>query len=260
MLKSFSQMACLKKNVGIFVFLMQIFCYFPIEAQTSTFTNSSKASLPGNSPQSFPTQNPTAPAKPATTTTTPLTPPKANFKTPVHTTREVTESVYTLPGIVGQKDGKWLGSDNLYNLPENIPVVVEVIKPIDQSVPINNNDLRSRVNRILNDNKITSRHEAFLDEPMLPFFHLLLMAIPLEKGNFVVSVSGRLFERITLPRVVLEKGIFWQAITWEKQDLIYATGEQLQAQLIKTVEDIATSFVERYKFFSDLKNQQEGQD
>lgn len=169
------------------------------------------------------------------------------------TSLEISAHVYTLPGIVGIKGDAWIGSDNLFNLSKSIGVVAEIVKPTGKNLPTTPEAIRTQVAALLAEAGIESRSLGVGAEPPTPFFHMLIMVLPLEKGGYAVSCNGRLFEQIQNPRVTLEKGIFWQSITWEKQDLLYTTAEKLPDQLKLAIDRVVKSFTERFKFFEKIK-------
>lgn len=161
---------------------------------------------------------------------------------------------YKLPGITGFKNDQWVGSDNLYNLTSNIGITVEIDKPQGANIPISSEALKSRISALFEKSGITPQPEGQGAEAPLPFFHMLIMAYPVEK-SFVAFLTGRLFEPVFVSRIILEKGISWQAITWEKQELVIATKEQFVDQINRSVDEITNNFIERYKYFQHLKPQ-----
>ena len=55
-------------------------------------------------------------------------------------------------------------------------------------------------------------------------------------------------------RVQLPEGVYWQAITWEKQTLVQASEEEFADHIYKDVNQITNDFIERFKHFEELKN------
>lgn len=153
-------------------------------------------------------------------------------------------TVYTSPGIASLRGGDWVGSEDLYNLTNNIGVHVELVAPKGLSV-ISEAALFEKVSEIL---KTVGLHPslAMTGANPLPFFHVLIMLQPIDRG-YVAYCAGRLFERIDLPRVHLKTGVIWQAITWEKQEIIVSSQEQIQMELMQTISNITTTFAETYK-------------
>lgn len=164
---------------------------------------------------------------------------------------------FLLPGIVGLKNGQWAGSDNLYNLRPDIGIYVELVMPEDQKFDINEHNIKERVEGIFSKagiNPVALREQG---EPALPLYHVLIMLNQVDQC-LTASCSCRLFESVTLKRVILEQGITFQAITWEKQDLISAAHKDFYSFLDKTIEDFTVSFVERFQYFQNLKFQRQG--
>lgn len=160
----------------------------------------------------------------------------------------------TFPGITAFQKGQWVGSDNLWNIASSIGVSVEIIKPLGKPLPIASDAIKARVSSLFDKAGISPVADGRPPRAPLPFFHVLIMIYPIEKG-YVASVSGRLFEAVTVPRYNADKSVTWQAITWEKQDFVISPGDLLVQQMDKTIDDITNSFIDRYKFFENIKFQ-----
>lgn len=162
---------------------------------------------------------------------------------------------YLNPGIIAFRNGHWVGSDHLYNLTNSIDVVVEFYTPQNIVLPLNKDDVKQKISEIFQKARIHVEPPAVeAGKPPLPFFHMLIMAYPLEKG-FAVYCEGRLFEGVQLERVTLDEQTSMQAITWESQNLIVSSKEDLSNQIMKSVEEIATSFADRFRFYEDIRSQ-----
>lgn len=160
---------------------------------------------------------------------------------------------FTLPGIIGLRDKRWVGSDNLYNLKPNISVYVEIVAPEDQKFSVNEQDIKERVQQILS--KAGIQPIAFAEPgepPFLPLYHVLIMLNEVDPC-IMACCACRLFESVTLKRVILDPGITYQAITWEKQDLISASKKDFYPLVEKTIDELTASFVERFQYFVNLK-------
>lgn len=193
-------------------------------------------------------------------------------------------TMFTNPGIATFKDGEWVGSEDLYNLSLKMGLVVEIVQPPGQPAILTENGIKDKVIPILKIVGITSREMNVIDSSALvaaappppkkpvpkpgspkveqkpknivpkdipipaplPFLHILVMLQPIEKG-YAVYCTGRLFEAVDLHRINLRGGIYWQAITWEKQELLIVSKEQLQEQVDKSVQTIASAFADRFK-------------
>lgn len=159
---------------------------------------------------------------------------------------------YPNPGIVAQRNGRWIGSDHLYNLTDKVEIVAEIFKPRNTEVDVTEEMIRSRVAEIFRNGGIKPMAEEKPGQPPLPFFHILVMIYPIEKG-YVCYTEGRLFEKVNLERVVLDEQTALQGITWESQNLILAPQAELKSQIMESVEEIAKTFVDRFQFYEDIR-------
>ena len=204
--------------------------------------------------------NPGIPKEPAKAPLSPTTAPKLHrntaepMKAPPASERGEAATSYPYPGIVALHEGKWIGSDHLYNLSNQIEIVVEIFKPEALEIPLTKEMLRERIVEIFKNAKIEPFTNAEPGQPPLPFFHMLIMITPIEKG-FAVYCQGRLFEKIELKRVKLSEQTTYQAITWESSDLITTPTEKVAAQINSCVDEITGNFINRYQFFANLRNQ-----
>lgn len=159
---------------------------------------------------------------------------------------------YTIPGIIGKGGGGWIGSDHLLNLTQDIPVIVEIIKPDDLEIAFTADELREKVLNEFYKEGYDINFTPDDTKPPLPYFDILIMLQKIE-GGYVASIEGRLFESVTLKRVILPDEVAFQAITWEKQNLIITPTDQLTEQVTKSTTDIAKIFLSRSKFFERQK-------
>ena len=159
---------------------------------------------------------------------------------------------YPNPGIVANRDGRWVGSDHLYNLTNKIDIVVEFFTPPNVVLPVTKEAIKTTIADIFKKARIIAPTELSGNKPPLPFFHMLIMVHPIEKG-YVAYCEGRLFEQIELDRVKPDEQTAMQGITWESQNLIISSKEDLANQLTKSVDEIATAFAERFRFYEDIR-------
>jgi hypothetical protein len=159
-------------------------------------------------------------------------------------------AIYTSPGVATLQNGEWVGNENLYNISKDLAIVVEIIAPPNIAIPITKEMIREAVIPILRQAGLQPQM-TILNSP-LPFFHVLIMINPIDKG-YVAYCAGRLFEKVSLSRIQLAPSYSWQAITWEKQELLLFGTEQLKGQVISTVESIAKAFTERYQSYQNKK-------
>ena len=90
---------------------------------------------------------------------------------------------------------------------------------------------------------------AYSSTPGIPFFDILVVVYPIEKGYVALVDGARLFEAVDPLRVHLEKGTTFQAITWEKKTLVVAPEEDFEETVEKTIDDIVNTFFERFRIF-----------
>lgn len=213
------------------------------------------ADLPGQAPTSINKPNPN-PFPKAAPTKEPRGPsPRAQKPQP--TAKDV-GTPFTLPGIIGIRASGWVGSDNLYNVAPHISIYIEVATPEGQKLLVNEAQLKARVAGIFTKGGIQPIALHAPGDPSLPLFHVLIMSNQVEQC-MTASVAARLFEAVTLKRAAFDPGITFQAITWEKQDLITAAQSDFYSLLEKTIDEFALDFVDRFKYFQNLKVQrQEG--
>jgi hypothetical protein len=219
----------------------------PIAASAQT-QPPSQSTLPGKASSSLDQskENPFETAPPEKSS------PKHMIVPKVRPTTTAFSTPYTLPGIVGLAGGKWIGSDNLYNMRPDISVYVEVIMPEGKVFKINETALKELVIGIFEKGMINSPAVHEPDEPSLPLFHILIMMNSIDQYT-IANIDCRLFESVTLKRVILDPGITFQAITWEKQELIAATETEFNNVFTKTIQDLATTFSERLNYFQTVK-------
>lgn len=196
-----------------------------------------------------PITTPTAPAKPPPQQVPPLVPsPQMPAMGPIQKQPKLRtlEGIFTYPGVATFQNGQWVGSEHIYNLTPDLGVLVEVDTPAPQSQLIKGPTLVEKIEPIFKEVGIFPRTSFSGDTP-LPFFHVIILLNPIEKG-YVVYIAGRLFEEVQNKRVNLPPGILWQAITWEKQELNVFPEEQIQEAIEKSVLSIAKAFADRFKF------------
>lgn len=176
---------------------------------------------------------PAASVSPATTAPQSLTPLK-NF-------------VY--PGIVRYTGGTVEGGDHLLGIGRNIGVDLEIYG--DSGFPLRREDLLQPVRELFKDYRFS------LDQspPYLPFFYIVVIILPVNKG-FSVYVSGRLLEKVELRKLQFDSSITWQAITWEKESFQIVSVEDATKEVRDTVMEIAKYFIDRVSFFESLPQQE----
>lgn len=219
-------------------------------------TNCLKAQqMPGKPTQ--PSLNKAPFAKPAQPPTHEA-PPIHKRELPPPAKAKITSVPFTLPGIVGIANGQWGGSDNLFNLKPNIGIYVEIVIPEGKKFDVTEVELGTLVTDLFVKAGISPYALQEPESPPLPLFHVLIMINSIGQNVFA-SCSCRLFESVTLKRVILERGITYQAITWEKQDLISAVTNDFKGTLQKTIEELTSEFTTRFHYFQNFKSQSQSQ-
>lgn len=206
-----------------------------IEAATTT-------SLPGSVPSKIPpVVYPSKPPPPPAVQSAPVALPKPAVPS--------MEKPFGMPGVVGLRDGKWEGTDYLGHLSKNITVDIEVLKGDKSPVNVDISMLQTAINTLLKNEGLVP-HTLVTEGPPLPFLHVLVIIYPVEKDKFVVFSTCRLFEEIQVVRKDFKPAGYWQGITWENQDIILATSEQLPAQVKNSTETLIRAFLDRYKLYN----------
>lgn len=159
---------------------------------------------------------------------------------------------YLHPGVLFFQNGAWEGGDHLFNLTNNIGVYVTIVKPEGDTLPLTEEQLKKIVEEHFKAVNINPMTLAAPGEPPLPAFQIQILAYPIEKG-YVVACEGRLFESVSLKRVILDRGLAFQAITWEKKSLQVGPTDKIAEQINGCVTDIAQSFAERYDAYEKRK-------
>ena len=179
--------------------------------------------------------------------------PKESLPQPVKAPTPIPQRAeYLHPGILVFLNGGWEGSDHLYNLTNNIGVSVSFVKPEEEALDISEAQIQKEVEEIFAQANIRPQTLALAGRPPLPTFEIEIFLYPIEKG-YVACCEGRLFESVTLERFKMDPNMAFQAITWEKQNLIVSPKTQITEQLTKTVQGIASAFAERFQAYERLK-------
>lgn len=163
-----------------------------------------------------------------------------------------TQAIYLHPGIVVYKDGKWEGTDYLFNLTKEIGVAVEINKPEDLQIGLSEQRLKSLIEDVLRKGGIIPIARNDEDEPGLPFLHIQLLIYPIEQG-YAVVYQERLFEAISIKRVNFDRGAALQAITWEKQKLMIMPANELVGLVEKSVAEMTNSFIQLFAIYEGMK-------
>jgi hypothetical protein len=222
---------------------------------SSAFSQSMPSGMPGKPPSSLNNSKANPFAKPQEKPE-PINMPKKLLKKPVVEAKGIL-TPFSMPGMVGVSNGQWTGSDNLYNLTPFISLYVEIIKPENSTLAINEKDIIDNIEKIFGANALTPHAMIQPGDPALPLYHVLIMYNKAEEYEFGL-VNCRLFEPVNLKRVILEDGISFQAITWEKQELVAASDKDFKNIVISTVDELTNDFVTRFRYFQEIKARSSG--
>lgn len=221
---------------------------FALEGSSSISSGTSGTTTGSSTMQHTPLLEKATPKQQPHTTASPTAPVVA---TPQSAPLEAT---YFYPGIIAYRNGTWVGGDNLLNLPKNIGLYINIIKPSSDTLEINEEQFLRDAQRIFEKANIAPRIMATSGQPPLPFFQVQVLLYPVERG-YAASCEGRLFESVNMQRVILEQsGMAYQAVTWQKSSLIVSPKEKILDQLKVDIEDIVQSFADRYVTFENIKN------
>ena len=156
---------------------------------------------------------------------------------------------FGMPGVIGIINNKWEGTDYLGYLSPNIGVDVEIVKAENVPAVSDTSAIESRIAGIFTKEDIVPRSDA-VEGPPLPFFHILFLIYPVDKDRYAIVANGRLFEQVQVIRKDFIPAGFWQAITWEIQDIALANSQQLDEEIKMLADKLATSFAKRYRQYN----------
>lgn len=187
-------------------------------------------------------------------------PPKGSKELPNAALRKVeelpaTRPVFTFPGLVGIDNGNWAESENLYNLPRGIEVYAEIVKPESLELPFDSAEIARRVKEMFLKARLTPVSTAPLDEPTLPLYHVLIFVDKLDRA-MVLYISCRLFEGVDVDRLSLPDNFVFQAITWEKQNMVVAAPADIPRQLDSNLQEMTQGFLQLVTHFNQIKSTQ----
>ena len=157
-------------------------------------------------------------------------------------------ATYFYPGLIQNINGKWIGSDNLLNLKNNIGVYAEISQPEGLNLNFDSNELVKLVKELWQNSSLNPKIVASVDAPPLPFFKIQLLIYPVQDG-YAACCQGSLFEQVNLKRVQLNSQMALQAITWQKTTLLVTPQSQLYQNVKKSVEDLAQIFLNTHTAF-----------
>jgi len=159
---------------------------------------------------------------------------------------------YLNPGLIGFKDGNWIGTDHLYNIGNSFHVEVEVVQPEPASFSLSEALIKKEIVSLLETKGIQVTREITEASPPLPLFHFLFFALPVG-DKIVLSCEGRVIEQVKLGRVVLPEGTYFQGVTWESSALLQTSPAKVEANANRLARKIASNFLDKYEYYRSLK-------
>ena len=120
------------------------------------------------------------------------------------------------------------------------------------TLDFSSDQIKKEVESILSGVNINPNILVASDAPPLPLFEIEIFIYPIDKG-FAASCQGRLFESVKLDRFNMDPNMAFQAITWEKQNLVISPKSLFQEQLTNIAKEITSSFAERYRIYEQLR-------
>ncbi len=233
------------KKIQTLIFSFMLMAFLPISAQTSKpsgsggaggGTNPSVITRPplGKPPERLGPKGPTQADKPRT----PYERPAPSISRPG----------FAEPGIVTVNENGAVGTDHLYNVPANIPVIVEIVKSDNITLGVTDGQIQSIVESYFQKSGIQPQAKP---GPPFPFFQVLVMVLPTSDGMSAYC-SGRLFESVTLNRVILPPEVYFQAITWETQTMVSSSKEDIDKQIQSVCIEMTEKFLSRYTFYKTV--------
>lgn len=170
---------------------------------------------------------------------------------PLPTSRQI----FTFPGLVGIENGTWAESENLYNLPRGIEVYAELVKPDSLELPFDAGQISHKIKEMFAKARLIPTSTAPLNEPTLPLYHVLIFVDKLDRA-MVLYISCRLFEGVKLERLSLPKNFVFQAITWEKQNMVVAAPSDIPHQLESNLQEMTQGFLQLITHYNQIKSTQ----
>lgn len=162
------------------------------------------------------------------------------------------EAHYGFPGITAQKDGAWVGSDHLLGLPDGIPLDIVITKSDNVDIQLPEAKIQEIAEKAFKDAGIELTAKVEPGKPPLPFFQILIIIYKIPEG-YAFSLSGRLFEAVDITRAKLNPSVTMQAITWTSDSIHVASTKKVEEEMLSSVQDLMKAFIEKYKFFKDMK-------
>lgn len=164
---------------------------------------------------------------------------------------------FTIPGIIGLKEGQWRGTDHLLNLTDNIRIAADVYASSGVNLPFTAENLEELATNLFVKSALKPSEPSEYGKPPLPYMHFLVMVHRAE-NEYAVFIQARLFEKVKLSRVALPKEVTFQAITWEDEKFLMVPPNRLKPEVYDQVQEMTKGFIARYNFFEKQENRIRG--
>ncbi len=193
-------------------------------------------------------------AQVAASNTLPINPSAQPFVFKPLPVQNVKPAEIITPGFATIKKGIWTVHDFFYNLPAEIGVKVEIVKPTEKYIPLNGLTLETQIKRIFSEANIGADIPITSCQPPLPLYHLLIMTQVY--GNRCLGfLTMQLYEAAKPLRIEEDFNGIWQVVTWEKQILVASHVDDFSDQVSQAVEEITKDFTARYQYYHPVLEQ-----
>lgn len=155
------------------------------------------------------------------------------------------------PGLATIKDGRWSVSDMFYNLPPNIAVKVNIVKPQNQYTPISETQIEKQIREIFTRHFIFPDALAIPCQPASPVFQVTLLVYPCDR-RCVGAVTAQLYETAHPKRMDAPINGVWQVISWQRQAVVASACEEFEQEIAKTVAGMATEFGRIFQYYHQI--------
>ena len=250
------------KQLAFVIIALSNLFFSASEPRVVAYTSSSSSS---SSPSSFPSNPTTFPSSPTQSSKTPpKTSPKTNPATPTPPTEEAPINrggpyippkpvvkpgpIFMEPGVLFIKNDQYQGSDYLGRLPTSFPIVAEIIKSEKETFNLTEGEVINFIrkqfagkNLVLNETR---------NQPETPFLRVIVLLQSIDDRGYAAAIRLSLFETVKIERAVLQEGMTFQAITWEREGLVVTPKDAAKDSIGKGLESLATDFVARYGAFN----------
>jgi hypothetical protein len=159
---------------------------------------------------------------------------------------------YLHPGLVSYRGGRWVGTDHLFNMTENIGVYVLIVKPEQFESTLTEANIQRNVEDIFRTGRINPRAFTLPGQPPLPLFLIQILLHPIPEG-VAAGCAISLFEAVDPQRVFLERDTAFQAITWQRAAMLISPKATSTEDITMKINEIAEEFVNIFNRYRILR-------